>query len=201
MIEQINKLLVIPTFVLALLALGLVLVGGNQHVVVQGDTNYDSLDVTDGYKVDGTTIIDGSGNLDGVITSDTGSVTTLTQGGSIYSTSTSGTVIPLLAAAFDVESVIDVTLNVSDATLSFPATSTLSSFIPTAGQFRTVYVRNASTTAAMDLTVSGGTGVLLKKATTTAIIYGDTDGANFARITLTRKANTDIEALLEIFVD
>lgn len=126
---------------------------------------------------------------------------TLTEGGGITATSTSGTVVPLLASNFDVENVIDVTLNVQDATLSFPATSTLTSFIPTAGQKRTLYIRNASTTAAMDLTITGGTGVLLKKATTTAVVYGDTDGANYARIELTRKSNTDIEALLQIFMD
>jgi len=53
----------------------------------------------------------------------------------------------------------------------------------------------------MDLTISGGTGVLLKAATSTKIIPGDTDGANYGTITFTRKANTDIEALLDIFVD
>lgn len=128
-------------------------------------------------------------------------VGTFTEGGGIRATSTSGTVVPLLASDFDIENTIDVTLNVQDATLSFPATTTLASFIPTAGQKRTLYIRNATTTAAMDLTITGGTGVLLKKATTTAVVYGDTDGANYARIELTRKADTDIEALLQVFMD
>jgi len=134
----------------------------------------------------------------------TGVITTtgaLTSGGGVRATSTTGNAVPLVATDFDTENVIDVTLNVLDATLSFPATSTLTSFIPTAGQTRTLYVRNASTSAAMDLTISGGTGVLLKKATSTAVIQGDTDGANFARIDLIRKSNTDIEALLSIFID
>lgn len=128
-------------------------------------------------------------------------VPAFTQGGGITATSTSGTTIPLVAANFDTENVIDVTLNVQDATLSFPATSTLTAFIPTAGQTRTLWIRNATTTATMDLTITGGTGVLLKKATTTAVVYGDTDGANYARIDLKRKANTDIEAILQIFMD
>lgn len=129
----------------------------------------------------------------------------LTQGGGITATSTSGNAVPLLSTDFDTENVIDVTLNLIDATLSFPATSTLTSFIPTAGQTRTLFVRNASTTAAMDLTVSGGTGVVMKFASTTpattGVITGDTDGANFALIVLTRKANTDIEALVSLFKD
>lgn len=142
--------------------------------------------------------VDGSGNTS---SSGTTVVSTFTQGGGIAATSTSGSVVPLLAADFDIENVIDVTLNVQDATLSFPATSTLTSFIPTAGQSRTLFIRNASTTAAMDITISGGTGVLLKKATSSAIVRGDTDGANYARIQLVRKADSDIEAFLDIFLD
>ena len=126
-----------------------------------------------------------------------------TQGGGINATSTSGVAVPLLASNFDTENVIDVTLNVQDATLSFPASSTLTSFIPSAGQTRTLFVRNATTTAAMDLTISGGTGVLLKMASSTnvAIIPGDTDGSNYAKLELIRKADTDIELLLSIFND
>ena len=126
-----------------------------------------------------------------------------TQGGGIRATSTTGTVVPLLAADFDNENMIDVTLNVQDATLSFPATTTLgSNFLPTAGMMRTFFVRNATTTASMDITLTGGTGMLLKKATSSAIIMGDTDGGNYAQFNLIRKANTDIEVLLvNIFHD
>ncbi len=54
------------------------LVGWFQPVaqgILAGTTNYDALDVTDGYSVDGTTVIDGSGNVDGPITSTTGTFT------------------------------------------------------------------------------------------------------------------------------
>lgn len=125
----------------------------------------------------------------------------LTQGGGITATSTSGTAVPLLASDFDTENVIDVTLNVQDATLTFPATTTLTGFIPYAGMTRTLFVRNATTTATIELTVTGGTGVLLKNATTTGKIWGDTDGGNHARIDLLRKANTDIEAFVTFFGD
>lgn len=132
-------------------------------------------------------------------------VNTFTQGGGVRATSTSGSAVPLVATDFDTENLIDVTLNIVDATLTFPATSTLKSFIPNAGDERTLFVRNASTTAAMDLTLSGGTGVLMKFGSTTpattGVITGDTDGANFAVIKLIRKANTDIEALVSLFKD
>lgn len=144
--------------------------------------------------------------VDGVQTSSGSFVaSTLTQGGGVRATSTSGTVVPLLASDFDIENVIDVTLNVSSATLSFPASSTLTSFIPVSGQVRELFIRNATTTASMNLTIAGGTGVLLKNASSTPsvspIILGDTDGANYGVVKLIRKANTDIEALLTIFRD
>lgn len=123
-----------------------------------------------------------------------------TIGGGRTATSTTGSVVPLLATDFDTENLIDVTLNVVDGTLSFPASSTIRE-LPNAGDSKVIFIRNASTTATMDLTITGGTGVLQKNATTTNIVAGDTDGSNFAQVTLIRKANTDFEALVDIFVD
>jgi len=185
----------INTGLIVLVAI-LVLVGGNSQSVTLGGSTSDDWNVGGNLSVTGTSSLTGNMSVTGA--SDAG---TLTQGGGVTATSTVGAVVPLLASNFDIENTIDVTLNVSDATLSFPATSTLASIIPNTGDSRTLFIRNATTTAAMDLTITGGTGVLLKKATTTPIIYGDTDGANYAKVDLIRKANTDIEALLTIFMD
>lgn len=143
------------------------------------------------------TSIDASGASD---------ISTLTQGGGITATSTTGATVPLVAANFDRESVIAVTLNVQDATLSFPASSTLSAIVPNAGDFRSIFVRNATTTATMDLTMTGGTGVIMKYASSTSgtiggIVHGDTDGDNYAKIDLIRKTNTDIDALVTLYND
>jgi len=197
--------------IIALAGLGIgLLVGGNQSVQsvksLGGITNYDSLTLGEDLIVGGTTSITGATTFTGAIGAGVVVTDTFTQGGGVRATSTIGTVVPLLASDFDTENMIDVTLNVQDATLSFPASSTLTSFIPNTGDSRKLFVRNASTTAAMDITVSGGTGVLLKVASTTgdgtnAIITGDTDGANFGIIQLIRKANTDIEAFLNVYKD
>ncbi len=126
------------------------------------------------------------------------------EGGGVTATSTSGTTVPLLFTDFDTENVIDVTLNVQDATLSFPASSTLTG-LSTVGQSRRIMIRNATTTAAMDLNLTGGTGVLLKMASSTSPsnprITGDTDGLNHAWVTLTRLSTTDVSASVEIFKD
>jgi len=125
----------------------------------------------------------------------------LTQGGGVTASSTSASVT-LAGTELDTENVLDYTVNVGSPTLTLPA-STSSMYPTTAGQMRTVWIRHATTTAASNLTIAGGTGVLLKKAATStgATIYGDTDGGSHARIDLLRKANTDVEAFLTVFND
>lgn len=64
--KNIYKFLAVAALIVSVIALF------SNTVKLGGDTNFDSLDVTDGYKVDGTTVIDGDGNVDASITSDTG---------------------------------------------------------------------------------------------------------------------------------
>lgn len=75
-----------------------------------GVTNYDTLDVSDGYKVDGTTIIDGSGNIatTGTINSDvtTTPITATTtiaasQSGTVFVIGTNGAKYTLPAVTND----------------------------------------------------------------------------------------------------
>ena len=120
-------------------------------------------------------------------------------GGRVAS-STSNNAEALLSSMIENATVLDYTLNVQDATLTFPATSTIG-FMRSVGDTKVFYVRNATTTAAMDITFAGGTGMNYKKATSTKILIGDTDGSNFAKVTLIRKANTDIDMLVEQFLD
>jgi len=120
--------------------------------------------------------------------------------GGEYATSTSGSAMPLLSTAIENVSTIRATLNVQDATLTFPASSTIQ-FMRGAGETRVYWVKNATTTAAMDITFAAGTGMNFKNATTTKILIGDTDGGNAGRVTLIRQADSDIDMYLELFVD
>lgn len=128
-----------------------------------------------------------------------------TQGGGIRATSSVNSAETLLGTDFDEENVIDYTSNVSDVTLTLPASTTVP-LSEKVGSVRTLYLRNATTTAAIDITIAGGTGTLLKVASSTnqagtQIIYGDTDGGNHARLDFLRKANSDIEVLMTVFKD
>ncbi len=71
-------------------------------------------------------------------------------------------------------------------TLGLPATTTLASFVPNAGDRVSIAIVNAS--ASTNLTIAGGTGTLLKNASTTAVIPGGGVGL----LEFVRKANTDI---------
>lgn len=165
------------------------------QVAVGGTTNYDYLETTDGYGIkDLGTIINSAGAWVWNISSSTASATvgTFTQGGGVRATSTDDTTATLLASDFDVESQIVFTPNVVSITLALPASSTLASFIPVAGQSRTIALINGTTTAGVGFTLAGGTGTSIRKASTTAVVLP----AGLNELTFNRKSNTDIEVFV-----
>lgn len=121
------------------------------------------------------------------------------SGGRVASstTSTTGT---LLAQTIENASTLDYTLNLADATLTFPASSTIS-FMRNPGDTKVFFVRNSTTTATMDITFAAGTGLNMKRASSTSILRGDADGGNTARVTLIRQSDSDIDMLVDLFVD
>ena len=129
------------------------------------------------------------------------SVTTLTQGGGIYATSTLAN-STLYAGDIAANNVVDMTLTQTSGTLTLPATSTMTNIVPNPGDTRTLWVRNASTSAAVNLTIAAGTGMTFKNAaSSTVLLIGDTDGDNAMKIILVRKADNDINVYLQKFQD
>ena len=198
MIEKINKWLPAINTVAIIV---LILVGGNNQY--GGTTNYDDIDVSDGYAVDGTTVIDGSGNVDAAITSSTGtfSSTLTTNGGSIYSytlsTSSAKTTYTMIQADLLHYNTILATLSGGGTTWTLPASSTITSLVPAAGDRQTQCYLPLTN----NLTFVAGTGIDLKGATSTGV------GGPFDRtikaggmgcFEFVRQADTDISAgLLE----
>ncbi len=180
---------------------------GKANNSVGGTWHNSTEDFSEGISVDNNVVINSSGQYVGAINGTTGAFSgvvvtnTFTQGGGTTSTSTANSAETLPYSYFDTENYISYTLTVQDATLTLPPTSTLISFIPNLGDTRTIYIRNATTTATMDLTIAGNTGVVLKKATSSATIYGDTDGANYARLDFVRRNANYIDVLMNIFTD
>ena len=147
------------------------------------------------YAVDGTCVIDSSGNYDGAITGTTITASgatildELTQGGSVLATSTTATAITFIASDLLTYSTWEVTPNTASLTYTFPASSTLSALVPTAGDSRTWQIYNATTTSGIDVIFAAGTGSEIKGAGGGSLTI---DEASFGSFTLTRKANSDI---------
>ena len=130
------------------------------------------------------------------------SVTTFTQGGGITATSSSNSTATLLSTDIDTENVVEMTWNFGAGTLTLPATSTMTNIAPNAGDVRTIWIRNASPTAATSTTIAAGTGMTLKlAASSTPLLVGDTDGDNTARLDFVRKSDTDFNVYLTKFQD
>jgi len=148
-------------------------------------------DTADGYYVDGSAVIDGSGELEGVINSEVAaSVGAFTQGGGTTATTTVSTAT-LLASYFDTENVIAITPNVA-STVTFPGYTLLTSFIPTIGDTRRIYIYNASTTSPL-ITLAGGAGMTLSGVATSTFLVG---ANKMAAIDFVRASSTAIYGLV-----
>ena len=66
---------------------------------------------------------------------------------------------------------------------------------------RSLFIRNASTTATADIVLAAGTGINLKHATSSVTVLGDTGADNYARIDFVRQADSDVDALVTLFID
>lgn len=166
---------------------------------IGGTTNFDAISLSEGLTVTGATTVASTFGVTGTSTLGILISSMFTQGGGVTATTTLATATTLLAANFDTENVIDVTPGGASLTLTLPASSTLP-LGTTAGQSRTIYIRNATTTADINITVAGGTGTALRNATSTgAIIRGVTGGNSYGKIDFVRKSTSDIDALLTVF--
>lgn len=94
---------------------------------------------------------------------------------------------------------------VADATLTFPASSTVSSLVPKPGDRQTFCIRNATSTASLNVILAGSTGINLLVASSSATALGSKTimTGKVGCITLVREPVTattfDIDALLTMF--
>jgi hypothetical protein len=166
---------------------------GVENCLTDAITCFTAVNTDDGYYIDGYAKI--------------GTTGIVTDGGGVHTSSTpvSST---LTTDMIDTENMIDLTLENSDESITLMSSSSLTTaeIIPNAGDTRTFYLRNATTSATIDMTLVGGTGVALKSASTTSgvtsyVLLGDSDGKSMFQITLLRLATTDVIADVEKLID
>lgn len=162
--------------VISFIAFAIVLVGNQSSSVgtdVYNTTYQHGINVTESgcYAVDGSCVIDSSGNFDGAITGTTGTFSgavTLNAGSThsyLNSTTTADTTQLVSLADIDGYSTVQMTPTVGATTLTFAASTTFATMIPNAGDWFEQVWYNASTTAAQTLTFAAGTGWDLEVST------------------------------------
>lgn len=192
--------------VVALIAIALIFVPKffNQPTL-GGITNYDAVDVTDGYYVDGTQVINGSGSWIGTIVA---AAKATFDGGVLHSytnaTSTTATAMTMVQADILNYETLLITPNTGALTYTLPATTTLTSLVPSAGDWQEQCWYNATGTSAATITIAAGTGIDLETASSTtagpatSLVIG---AGNSGCLKYIRKANTDILVQFTRFAD
>lgn len=137
------------------------------------------------YRVSGTEVISSSRGLANIVTA---SVGTFTQGGGTFATTSNGSV------TLDIASVVTANViahtNTGATTFTLPASSTMTSFIPNAGDARTILYDNLGNN--ID-TIAGGTGTTLHVASSTVTTALKTVAPSGSAILIFhRKSNTDV---------
>jgi len=98
------------------------------------------------------------------------------RGGTLYgytnSTSTTVTSYTLVQRDIDKYSTIILTPNTGNLTITLPASSTVPTWLPTAGDTQKTCIVNGTTTAAIYITVAGGTGTTLLAASSSVTALG-----------------------------
>lgn len=205
------KTIVVAGVVALLVVVGYALVGGNQSGNLAGTRYQHGLDVTgDGvYAVDGTTVIDGSGNIVAPITSTTGTFSSslsvaegFTQGGGWLSTTTTGTLSAAQLAANNGIYIAAAGAGQAAVSMTLPATSTMTALIPTAGDCRDWFIDNSDVAAATTTTIVKGAGWDLVGLDATGAGTGADvlDGLEYGKLTACRQSDTDVIGFLQEYI-
>lgn len=143
---------------------------------------------SEGITVDGVTVIDGDRNV---------STQGFTQGGGVLNViDANGGTYTLTEAQMLASNVFE--MNAGGAgqaviALTLPATSTMKTLIPTAGDMREWMIDASALSAATTTTITLGTGVNLIAVTANDDVI---DGAEFARLTCWREEDTDVSCIV-----
>ena len=132
-----------------------------------GNTTASFWDSAQGYKVDGVTIIDGSGLFPTLMTLNAGTLHSYTN-----STTTTATAQTLIVSDVQGYDTVILTPNVGSDTVTLFASTTASTWLPTAGDSQRTCFINGTTTPGINLTLAGGTGTPLLVASSSATALG-----------------------------
>jgi len=158
-----------------------------------GTTNFDDLEVdslTSSGAISGTTVGGTNATFSGTLdVSGETVVEGLTSGNGVFNLATSTGTTVLTEANLLAYNYIRMMVNTgSTAALTFPATSTMTTLLPNAGDSRDFCIENA-TSSTMALTITAGAGIRLVASTNAMDVIDETE---VSCITFIRESDTDI---------
>jgi hypothetical protein len=206
-----KKLLLIFSIIFALVMTGCTRVGGTWHNSTE--------DFAEGISVDGTTVINGSGQYVGAVNGTTGafsgavSGTSFTgtagsfsgafdtgnfiHGGGCLAIATTSGAYTLTAAQMLAYNCFEITSTASPAfTLTLPATSTTASLFSATGKSKSWIIENQHL-AATTTTIAKGAGIDIVAVDTNADVI---DGQEYAQIDCTRQTDMDVVCVVNELV-
>lgn len=136
--------------------------------------------------------VDANGTLVGA----TSTVEAFTEGGFVYSTSTSAVTNNLTFRAAEIQNYRYLVINQGriDQTLTLPATSSITTLVPNSGDVARITVQSATGTVT-GFRIAAGTGFTIQTGSTTPATVATTTNGEWATLTFIRKPNTDIDVL------
>lgn len=160
----------------------------------QWDTGYfwGDLEVKDDFWVDDDATIGGDLALTGGA-----NVGNLTYGLTTVASSTANAAETLLITDLTSYSGFDYTPGNLAVTLTLPATSTMTAFIPNAGECFDWRLRNLDGTAATSTTIAAGTGIDLVENENGDVII---EGGNEAQLKFCRELDTDVTVYVDEYI-
>lgn len=119
------------------------------------------------------------------------SVKGLTQGGGVVTIAQTSAAVTLTEANLLAGDVITFTASTTQGALTatLPATSTMTTLLPNAGDYRTWVIENPFTAAATTTTIAAGAGIDLQEPDGQNVVIGID---NYAWLTCFREASTDV---------
>lgn len=144
------------------------------------------MDTSDGYYVDGVAVINGSGQSYNMV-----------NAGPVFTTTTNVETTGVLTQS-DLSSYNFIEVSPGSAsgmTYTLPNSSTLTTFLPSAGDRKRIMIRNTTTTAAVKVNLLAAPGMFIEYASgTRAIMNSSTVAAEFIR-----RSNTDVSVMVVPF--
>lgn len=196
---------VIIGLLVAILGILILPIGGSESVLGGAGcnsgncTDFDAVNTSAGYYVDDVQIIDGSGDIVSGDIDTTGSVSVgpFTQGGAVLGIASGAQT--LTQAQLSANSILVATASTTAEAFSWtlPASSTLTTLLPTAGDSRLWLFENRNG-AATTTTFVAGTGIVLLEPDGQNVVIG---GGNKATIECWRDNTTDVLCNIDELID